>query len=102
LKDLIQTEIDTPDGVALLEQIYITELGHVMARVYYKKKGIRINKRLTNLEELLQNTGLSVKDEETMKLKKLRAKRVYKTTYGWLTNQNLNIIYTLNHELENV
>ncbi len=53
-----------------------------MARVYYKKKGIRINKRITNLDSLLENTGLSVKDERTIKTKKLRAKRVYKTTYG--------------------
>jgi hypothetical protein len=82
LKDLIQTEIDTPDGDALLEQIYITELGHVMARVYYKKKGIRINKRITNLDSLLENTGLSVKDERKIKTRKIRAKRVYKTTYG--------------------
>lgn len=72
-----------------------------MARVYYKKKGIRINKRITNLDSLLENTGLSVKDERKIKTRKIRAKRVYKTTYGWLTNSKSNLIYNSNIELVN-
>ncbi len=63
MKNLTQTEIDTPDGVALLEQIYITELGHVMVRIYYKNKGIWINKKVSSLESLLSGTGFSKKGE---------------------------------------
>jgi hypothetical protein len=63
LKDLIQTEIDTPDGVGILEQIYITELGHVMARIYYRKKGVWINIKISSLENLLEGTGLKSKGD---------------------------------------
>jgi hypothetical protein len=67
LKELIQTEIDTPEGVGLLEQIYITELGHIMIRIYYKKRGIWINKRITSLESLLEGTGLKTKGDYRLK-----------------------------------
>jgi len=67
LKELIQTEIDTPEGVGLLEQIYITELGHIMIRIYYKKRGIWINKRITSLENLLEGTGLKTKGDYRLK-----------------------------------
>jgi hypothetical protein len=63
LKDLIQTEIDTPDGVGILEQIYITELGHVMVRIYYRKKGVWINIKISSLENLLEGTGLKSKGD---------------------------------------
>ncbi len=63
MKDLIQTEIDTPDGVGILEQIYITELGHVMARIYYRKKGVWINIKISSLENLLEGTGLKSKGD---------------------------------------
>lgn len=67
MKELIQTEIDTPEGVGLLEQIYITELGHIMIRIYYKKRGIWINKRITSLENLLEGTGLKTKGDYRLK-----------------------------------
>ena len=63
MKDLIQTEIDTPDGVGILEQIYITELGHVMVRIYYRKKGVWINIKISSLENLLEGTGLKSKGD---------------------------------------
>jgi hypothetical protein len=82
LKDLIQTEVDTPDGVGLLEQIYVTELGHVMARIYYRKKGIWINKKITSLDSFLNGSGISAKDYE-YKVKKFKGRRLYKVnTYG--------------------
>jgi hypothetical protein len=77
LKDLIQTEVDTPDGVGLLEQIYVTELGHVMARIYYRKKGIWINKKITSLNSLLEGTGIISKGEY-----KVKKSKQHKTNYG--------------------
>lgn len=88
MKDLIQTEVDTPDGVGLLEQIYVTELGHVMARIYYRKKGIWINKKITSLNSLLEGTGIVSTGEYKVKKSKL-----HKNNYGWLTNQLQNLIY---------
>ncbi len=48
-----QLEIDTPDGVARLEKIYCTELGHVMAKVYYTKEKKSIHYRLGDISEML-------------------------------------------------
>ena len=77
MKDTIQTEIETPDGVGLLEQIYITELGHVMVRIFYQKKGIWINRRITNLESLLEGSGLKLTGEY-----KIKKRKVLKNNYG--------------------
>lgn len=67
LKDLVQNEIATPDGVAVLEQIYVTELGHIMVRLYYKDRKIWINKKVSTLENLLHNTNLKKTDKFTIK-----------------------------------
>jgi hypothetical protein len=81
LKDLIQTEIDTPDGVGLLEQIYITELGHVMARIYYRKKGIWINRKITSLDNFLEGSGL--KQTGDYRVNKFKNKRLNRdNSYG--------------------
>ena len=93
MKDLIQTEIDTPDGVGILEQIYITELGHVMARIYYRKKGIWINRKITSLESFLEGSGLKSKGD--YRVKRFKNKRPNVNSYGWLTNQLSNLIYNL-------
>jgi len=71
LKDLIQTEIDTPEGVGILEQIYITELGHVMARIYYRKKGVWINIKISSLDNLLEGTGLKSKGDYRIRKNKI-------------------------------
>jgi len=99
LKDLIQTEVDTPDGVGLLEQIYVTELGHVMARIYYRKKGIWINKKITSLDLLLEGSGLKSKGEYKVRKKKNISKA---GNYGWLTNQIKKLIYKENSLIVNV
>ena len=81
MKNLIKTEVDTPDGVGLLEQIYVTELGHVMLRIYYKKKRIWVNKRITSLESFLEGTGINCKGGQ--KIKKYKGRRSYQIgTYG--------------------
>ena len=80
MKDLIQTEIDTPDGVGILEQIYITELGHVMARIYYRKKGIWINRKITSLESFLEGSGLKSKGD--YRVKRFKNKRPNINSYG--------------------
>jgi hypothetical protein len=67
LKDLVQNEIETPDGVAILEQIYVTELGHIMMRLYYRDRKIWINKKVSTLEELLTGTNLKKTDKFTIK-----------------------------------
>lgn len=75
MKNLIETEVDTPDGVGLLEQIYVTELGYVMARIFYAKKGIWVNRKISSLDNLLENTG--IKNRGNYKLKKKRTNNNY-------------------------
>jgi hypothetical protein len=56
LKDLIQKEIETPEGKGFVEQIYLTELGEIMMRIYIQKKKKWTNIRLINLNNLVDNT----------------------------------------------
>jgi hypothetical protein len=41
-----------------LSKIYVTELGYIMAKIYYPKKRISINYKIGNVEELLENKKL--------------------------------------------
>ncbi len=56
MKDLIQKEIETPEGKGFVEQIYLTELGEIMMRIYIQKKKKWTNIRLINLNNLVDNT----------------------------------------------
>jgi hypothetical protein len=67
LKDLVQNEIETPDGVAILEQIYVTELGYIMMRLYYRDRKVWINKQVSTLDELLIDTNFKRTDKFTIK-----------------------------------
>jgi hypothetical protein len=49
--------IKTPGGIGNLEKIYITDLGHIMFRVWYKR-GLFINWKI----EKLINYGNSIKE----------------------------------------
>lgn len=53
MKDLIQKEIETPEGKGFIEQIYLTELGEIMMRIYFKNKNKWTNVRLSNLNSLI-------------------------------------------------
>lgn len=67
MKDLVQNEIETPDGVAILEQIYVTELGCIMMRLYYRDRKVWINKQVSTLDELLTDTNFKRTDKFTIK-----------------------------------
>ena len=67
MKDLVQNEIETPDGVAILEQIYVTELGYIMVRLYYRDRKVWINKQVSTLDELLIDTNFKRTDKFTIK-----------------------------------
>ncbi len=43
-----------------LSKIYVTELGYIMAKIYYPKKRIFINYKIGNVEELLENKKLDI------------------------------------------
>lgn len=49
----LKKTVQTPDGKGKVEKIYITELGHVMAKVKIRKNGVAnyINYTLGNLQK---------------------------------------------------
>ena len=56
----IQLELDTPDGVAKLEKIYFTELGHIMAKVYYPKTKQWVRYNIGDIQSAIKsNTKLT-------------------------------------------
>jgi len=57
--------VDTPDGKATLKEIYVTELGYIMAKVYYPKRGVNINHKIGSLKNLLKTDGLNLVSEWT-------------------------------------
>ena len=60
MKDLIQNEIETPEGSGTIEQIYLTELGYVMMRVYLKKKKAWQNIKIGDIKSMLNGTSYKV------------------------------------------
>ena len=65
LKNIVNSEVDTPDGKATLKEIYVTELGYIMAKVYYPKKGVYVNHKIGSLKNLLKTDELNLVSEWT-------------------------------------
>ena len=65
MKNIVNSEVDTPDGKATLKEIYVTELGYIMAKIYYPKKGASINYRIGSLKNLLESNSLYLLSECT-------------------------------------
>jgi hypothetical protein len=64
--------IETPDGEGILEQLYFTELGHVMAKIYNKKTKTWINKRIGDLQTLLVENNIEITGQTTYKKSTLK------------------------------
>ena len=52
--------MDTPDGKATLREIYVTELGYIMAKIYYPLKGVFINYKIGLVNQLLSEKNISL------------------------------------------
>jgi hypothetical protein len=65
LKNIVNSEVDTPDGKATLKEIYVTELGYIMAKVYYPKRGVFVNHKIGSLKNLLDINKLNLVTEWT-------------------------------------
>jgi hypothetical protein len=73
LKDSIPFDVDTQHGEGILEQLYLTELGYVMVRIFYPQKGIWINYNIETIWNLLKDTQIdlklsNIKKEEILEL----------------------------------
>jgi hypothetical protein len=65
LKNIVNSEVDTPEGKATLKEIYVTELGYIMAKVYYPKRGVFVNHKIGSLKNLLDTNKLNLVTEWT-------------------------------------
>ena len=65
MKNIVNSEVDTPDGKATLKEIYVTELGYIMAKVYYPKRGVFINHKIGSLKNLLDTNRINLVTEWT-------------------------------------
>jgi hypothetical protein len=68
LKNIVNSEVDTPDGKAKLKEIYVTELGYIMAKLYYPKKRVFMNYRIGLLQELLESENFTLTTEWSKKI----------------------------------
>jgi hypothetical protein len=68
LKNIVNSEVDTPDGKATLKEIYVTELGYIMAKIYYPSKKAFINHRIGSIKNLLESERFSLLTEWTEKI----------------------------------
>ena len=49
LENTLTFDVDTPGGTGILQNVYITELGLVMAKVFFPKREVWINYRLSEV-----------------------------------------------------
>lgn len=69
MKKLVNSEVDTPDGKALLKEIYVTELGYIMAKLFYRHKKIFVNYKIGDIGSLLESQSFSLLSEWTKRIK---------------------------------
>lgn len=60
LKNIVNSEVDTPDGKATLKEIYVTELGYIMAKIFYPKKGVFVNHQIAVITDLLGSKNINL------------------------------------------
>ena len=68
MKNIVNSEVDTPDGKATLKEIYVTELGYIMAKIYYPEKSAFVNHRIGSIKNLLESERFSLLTEWTEKI----------------------------------
>jgi len=67
-----QIRITTEEGERILEKIYFTELGHVMAKIFDPKTKTFLNKRIGSLDSLLSESGIQTNEFISLKASTLR------------------------------
>ena len=67
LKNVVDTtelmfskKVKTSKGEGVIDSIKITELGHVMLRVYFPKNKCFVNYTISNIVNLLEGSGLEL------------------------------------------
>lgn len=68
MKNIINSEVNTPDGKATINELYITELGYLMVKLHYKNPSVYKNFKIGNIEDLLKNESILLKESWSEKI----------------------------------
>jgi 50S ribosomal subunit-associated GTPase HflX len=78
LENSVCVEVDTPKGKATLVKVYVTELGHLMAKVYHKKEKVWTNYKIGEISNLMETANIKVLSSTTTKRTVLKKKFDFK------------------------
>jgi hypothetical protein len=60
-------EVDTPKGKATLVEVYVTELGYLMAKVYSSKEKVWTNYKIGDIGNLMETANMKILSSKTTK-----------------------------------
>ena len=70
-------EVETPNGKATVVKVFITELGQLMAKIYYKKEKVWRNYQLASMDDLMIKQDIVVLSSKSTSTKKSVIKKVF-------------------------
>lgn len=65
MKNSVCVEVDTPKGKATLVEVYVTELGYLMAKVYSSKDKVWTNYKIGEIDNLMETANMKVLSSKT-------------------------------------
>jgi hypothetical protein len=77
LEKSVCLEVETPNGKATVVRVFITELGHLMAKIYYKKERIWRNHQIASMDDLMIKEDIKVVSSKSTSTKKSVIKKVF-------------------------
>ena len=63
MKKSVNSKVYTPEGKATLCNFYVTELGYIMAKIFYPKKNAWVNHKIGDIKNLLDAKNLKLVSE---------------------------------------
>jgi hypothetical protein len=77
LEKSVCLEVETPTGKATLVKVYVTELGHLMAKVYHKKEKIWTNYNIGEMNDLMLSQDITVLSSKSTTTKRSIVKKSF-------------------------
>ena len=74
MESSVCVEVDTPKGKATLVNVYVTELGYLMAKVYHTKEQLWMNYKIGEISNLMETANMKVLSSTTIKKSLLKKK----------------------------
>lgn len=75
MKNSVCVEVETPKGKATLVEVYVTELGHLMAKVYSSKEKSWTNYKIGDIDNLMETADMKVLSSSVRKKTILKRKQ---------------------------